>query len=161
MRLSRATLNSACLPGWLNMRVTSGQHVPRVICMSRRQEMFLLSPRNFCMSLPAIFVARYKVSEVAKLGDTEGTSMPCHVAMFFMRALTVAWQFCCFTMRGEHLRIWWYVWRLWISFVGDKRRRNVHWMPECCITWIAWEAAHIPYRFAANQIVFSERCHHT
>ncbi len=37
--------------------------------------MFLLSPRNICVSLATNFVARYKVSEVAKLGDTEGTSM--------------------------------------------------------------------------------------
>ncbi len=73
--LSRATLNSACLPGWLNMRVTSEQHVPRVICMSRKQEMLLLSPRNICMYLATNFVARYKVSVVANLEDTEGTSM--------------------------------------------------------------------------------------
>ncbi len=72
--LSRATLYSACLPGLLNMRVTSEQHVPRVIIrMSQRQEMFLLSPRNTYVSLATNFVARYKVSEVAKLGDTEGT----------------------------------------------------------------------------------------
>ncbi len=73
--MSRATLYSACLPGWLNMRVTSEKHLPQVICMSQRQKMFLLSPRSICVSLATNFVARYKVPEVAKLGDTEGTSM--------------------------------------------------------------------------------------
>ncbi len=71
--LSRATLFSVCLPRWLNMRVTSEQHVPRFICMSWRQEMFLLSPRNISVSLAMNIFTRY--SEVAKLGDTEGTSM--------------------------------------------------------------------------------------
>ncbi len=37
--------------------------------------MFLLSPSNICVSLATNFIARYKVSEVAKLGDTEGTSV--------------------------------------------------------------------------------------
>ncbi len=32
----------------------------------------LLSPGNICVSFATNFVARYKVSEVAKLGDTEG-----------------------------------------------------------------------------------------
>ncbi len=73
--LSRATLYSTCLLGWLNMKVTSKQHVPRVICMSWRQEMSLLSPRNVCVSLAINFVRCYKVSEGAKLRDAEGTSM--------------------------------------------------------------------------------------
>ncbi len=47
----RAALYSPCLQGWLNMRVTSEQHVSRAICMSQRQEMFLLFPSNFCVSL--------------------------------------------------------------------------------------------------------------
>ncbi len=49
--LSRVTLYSAWLPGWLNMRVTSQQHVPWVICMPWRQEMFLFSQRNICCLL--------------------------------------------------------------------------------------------------------------
>ncbi len=77
--LSHATLFGVakCLPGWLNMRVTSEreQHVARVICMSQRQEMLPLSPRNICVSLAINFVALFKASEVAKLGDTDVTSM--------------------------------------------------------------------------------------
>ncbi len=70
-----AKLEELSRASWLNMRVTSEQHVPQLIFMSRRQEMFLLYPRNICVSLATNFVARYKVSEVAKLGDTEGTSV--------------------------------------------------------------------------------------
>ncbi len=52
----------------LNMGVMCKQYVSRIICMSRKQELFLLSPRNISVYLA--FIARYKVSEVAKLGDT-------------------------------------------------------------------------------------------
>ncbi len=45
-----------------NIRVTSQQHVPCVVCKWRRQEMFLLSPRNIFVSLATNFVVRYKVS---------------------------------------------------------------------------------------------------
>ncbi len=38
--------------------------------------MFLLSPRNICVCFATNFVAHCKVSEVAKLGDIEGT---CHL----------------------------------------------------------------------------------
>ncbi len=37
--------------------------------------MFLLSPKNICLSLTTNFVARYKVSEVVQLGDIEGTDI--------------------------------------------------------------------------------------
>ncbi len=40
-----------------------------------RQEMFLLRARNLCVSLATNFVARYTVSEVAQVGDTEGKSI--------------------------------------------------------------------------------------
>ncbi len=57
------TLYSACLPVWLNMRVTSEKHVPQVA--KTRNAL-----RNILVSLATSFVARYKVSHVAKLGDT-------------------------------------------------------------------------------------------
>ncbi len=46
---------------------------------SRGQEMFLLSPRNIFVSLATDFVMRYKVSDVAKLGDMKGT---CHAPQY-------------------------------------------------------------------------------
>ncbi len=37
--------------------------------------MFLLSPRNSCLSLATNLVVRYEASEVAKLGDIQGHVM--------------------------------------------------------------------------------------
>ncbi len=71
--MPRVTLYSACLSGWLNIRVTSEQHVPQV---PETRNVSIVS-QNVCVSR-SNFVARYKVSEVAKLGDIEGT---CHVAL--------------------------------------------------------------------------------
>ncbi len=71
---SRATLYSACLPGWLSMRVKSEseQHVPESFAYRGDQKCFCCLPET----LASNFVARYKVSEMAKLGDTGGgTSM--------------------------------------------------------------------------------------
>ncbi len=47
--------------------------------------MFLLSPRNIFVSLNTKVVARYKVAEVAKLGDIEGT---CHLRRYLARHIS-------------------------------------------------------------------------
>ncbi len=74
--ISRPTLYSTCLPGWPNMRVTGNKHVPEL----GRPDMFLLSPRNICVSLAKNFVAPYTVSEVAKLGGIEGACVKMSLA---------------------------------------------------------------------------------
>ncbi len=48
---------SVYLPGWLNMHVTSEQHVPEL----QRQGMFLLSPRFICVSLATNLVRATKL----------------------------------------------------------------------------------------------------
>ncbi len=118
--LLRATVYSVCLPGWLNMRVTSEQHVPRIICMSRRQELLLLSPRNICVSLAINFVVRYKVSEVAKRRDTEGTSMS---------RVT-----CVLVQQGFNLDESLVVWKAWIAHVPPTFKqswRDFHTYHQC------------------------------
>ncbi len=81
----RATLHSACLPGWLNMQVTSEQHIPK----SKRQKVFLLSTRNIWDSLAINFAVRYKVFQLAKLGDIEGTrdNVDCDMSLSLPRPL--------------------------------------------------------------------------
>ncbi len=49
---------------------------------SRRQELFLLSPRNICVSLAINIDARFKVFELAKLGDIEGNYLARRVSKF-------------------------------------------------------------------------------
>ncbi len=63
--MSLAKLYLACLPGWLNMRMTSPPSREDKQCFFFLTETFAFLATNF--------VARYKVSEVAKLGDIEGT----------------------------------------------------------------------------------------
>ncbi len=48
--------------------------------------MFLLSPRNICVSFPANFVACYKFSKMVKLGDIEGT---CHARQCCLRPVSL------------------------------------------------------------------------
>ncbi len=49
---------------------------------SRNQEMFLLSPRNISVFVATNFVTHYKVSEVAKLRDIEGTCHARRISLF-------------------------------------------------------------------------------
>ncbi len=70
--MSRATLYLACLPGGAKHASDRPATCPP---SHGDKKCFLLSPRTISVSLAATFVARYKVSEVAKLGDIEGT---CH-----------------------------------------------------------------------------------
>ncbi len=53
------------------MRVTSEHHVPRV----RETRNVSVVSQKHCISLSSNFVTGCKVFELAKLGDTEGTSM--------------------------------------------------------------------------------------
>ncbi len=46
--MSSATLYSASLPGWLNMRVASEQHVPRV---KETRNVSVASVKHLCLSL--------------------------------------------------------------------------------------------------------------
>ncbi len=48
---------------------------PSNLHVAETGNVFPLSTRSICVSVVTNFVARYKVSEVAKLGHTERTSM--------------------------------------------------------------------------------------
>ncbi len=48
---------------------------PSHLLAAETRNVSVVSQKNLRVSLAANFVARYKVSEVAKLGDSEGSSM--------------------------------------------------------------------------------------